>query len=410
MRRKTRFVCVSDTHGYTPSEAGFKLPAGDVLIHAGDLTNKGSMSELRRTMEWISKADFEIKLIVAGQSFFFLPEDARRRSIERIAWASRHSLLVVHATALPGPLYYLTASSITQLTDSIGNHDITLDPEFYAKHGQSLHGDQLEDPRQCIELVTGSEPSVVLLQHQAAVIRLTRADGPKTAFKVFGSPYSQFQGEWAFGYETSNATALWSQIPLDADVIVTHTPPRSHCDQKPNGTFVGCDALRQALSRVRPLLAICGHVHEGRGYERVRWPALIRAGPDADGVGVGRGLLPLPPPGSKKQSLVDLTGKRAERLDSEGFSCSPASPSQMSPSSGGSAVSEQGPPPSLSAADTHGLDHVLQTLRKETCIVNAAVVATSWPHRGGKRFNAPIVVDLELPVWQDAAAADSQCI
>jgi predicted phosphodiesterase len=71
MRRKTRFVCVSDTHGYTPSEAGFKLPAGDVLIHAGDLTNKGSLSELRRTMEWISKADFEIKLIVAGQSFSF---------------------------------------------------------------------------------------------------------------------------------------------------------------------------------------------------------------------------------------------------------------------------------------------------------------------------------------------------
>lgn len=70
MRRKTRFVCVSDTHGYTPSEAGFKLPAGDVLIHAGDLTNNGSMSELRRTIDWISKADYEIKIIVAGQSIF----------------------------------------------------------------------------------------------------------------------------------------------------------------------------------------------------------------------------------------------------------------------------------------------------------------------------------------------------
>lgn len=68
MLRKTRFVCVSDTHGYTPSDAGFKLPAGDVLIHAGDLTNNGSMTELCRTMDWISKADFEIKIIVAGQS------------------------------------------------------------------------------------------------------------------------------------------------------------------------------------------------------------------------------------------------------------------------------------------------------------------------------------------------------
>lgn len=69
MRRKTRFVCVSDTHGYTPAEAGFKLPAGDALIHAGDLTNKGRMSELRKTVDWISKADYEVKIIVAGQSF-----------------------------------------------------------------------------------------------------------------------------------------------------------------------------------------------------------------------------------------------------------------------------------------------------------------------------------------------------
>lgn len=69
MRLKTRFVCVSDTHGYTPAEAGFKLPAGDVLIHAGDLTNMGKMSELRKTIDWISKADFEVKIIVAGQSF-----------------------------------------------------------------------------------------------------------------------------------------------------------------------------------------------------------------------------------------------------------------------------------------------------------------------------------------------------
>lgn len=68
MRRKTRFVCVSDTHGYTPSEAGFKLPAGDVLIHAGDLTNTGSTNELRKTMDWISRADFETKIVVAGQS------------------------------------------------------------------------------------------------------------------------------------------------------------------------------------------------------------------------------------------------------------------------------------------------------------------------------------------------------
>ena len=49
-RRKTRIVCISDTHNQTP-----KLPAGDVLIHAGDLTNQGSYSELKRTMQWLEK-------------------------------------------------------------------------------------------------------------------------------------------------------------------------------------------------------------------------------------------------------------------------------------------------------------------------------------------------------------------
>ena len=64
--RRTRIVCVSDTHGYTPSEAGFQLPAGDVLIHAGDLTNKGRKSELQRTLQWIQNADYEVKIVVAG--------------------------------------------------------------------------------------------------------------------------------------------------------------------------------------------------------------------------------------------------------------------------------------------------------------------------------------------------------
>jgi len=35
----------------------------------------------------------------------------------------------------------------------------------------------------------------------------------------------------------------------------------------------------------------------------------------------------------------------------------------------------------------------------ETCIINAAIMANSWG--GPKRFNKPIVVDIELPVWDD---------
>jgi 3',5'-cyclic AMP phosphodiesterase CpdA len=61
--RKTRIVCISDTHNQTP-----KLPPGDVLIHAGDLTNQGSYSELKKTVEWLEKTDYEAKIVVAGMS------------------------------------------------------------------------------------------------------------------------------------------------------------------------------------------------------------------------------------------------------------------------------------------------------------------------------------------------------
>lgn len=64
--RRTRIVCISDTHNSSPADGAFKLPAGDVLIHAGDLTNQGTLSELQKTLKWIEEADFEVKIVIAG--------------------------------------------------------------------------------------------------------------------------------------------------------------------------------------------------------------------------------------------------------------------------------------------------------------------------------------------------------
>ncbi len=61
--RKTRIVCISDTHNQTP-----KLPSGDVLIHAGDMTTQGSYAELRKTVEWLEKTEFQAKIVIAGRS------------------------------------------------------------------------------------------------------------------------------------------------------------------------------------------------------------------------------------------------------------------------------------------------------------------------------------------------------
>ncbi len=64
--RKTRIVCVSDTHNACPADGAFKLPKGDVLIHAGDLTRQGTFKELKKTLDWIEEAEYEVKIVIAG--------------------------------------------------------------------------------------------------------------------------------------------------------------------------------------------------------------------------------------------------------------------------------------------------------------------------------------------------------
>ena len=56
----TRFVCISDTHSNTSIE----LPPGDVLIHAGDLTSRGTFRKLQRTINWLGSLPYEKKVYV----------------------------------------------------------------------------------------------------------------------------------------------------------------------------------------------------------------------------------------------------------------------------------------------------------------------------------------------------------
>lgn len=55
----TRFVCLSDTHAQT-----FDVPAGDVLLHSGDLSESGRHNELKRTIDWLGRLPHDVKMLV----------------------------------------------------------------------------------------------------------------------------------------------------------------------------------------------------------------------------------------------------------------------------------------------------------------------------------------------------------
>lgn len=189
-------------------------------------------------------------------------------------------------------------------------------------------------------------PSIIYLQHSRAEIPII---DKHTTLRVFGSPYSEESKthKWAFQYATGAAESIWSAIAPDTDILITHTPPRGYVDQSRHWSSGGCPVLARNVERIKPLLHVCGHCHEGRGAQVVRW--INQTELDATEHCT---VYTWEDPGanSKKQSLLDLTGKTGHKLQAG----------------------------------------------SETAIVNASIMARSFG-QGTRQFNKPIVVDVLLP-------------
>jgi predicted phosphohydrolase len=65
-----RIVCISDTHNTTPD-----VPDGDILLHAGDMTNSGSFDELQAQINWLNSLSHKYKVCIAGNHDLLLDAD-----------------------------------------------------------------------------------------------------------------------------------------------------------------------------------------------------------------------------------------------------------------------------------------------------------------------------------------------
>ena len=63
-----KIIAISDTHGL---HSQLKLPPGDILIHAGDISVKGTERETVGIMNWFSQQDFKHKILIAGNHDFY---------------------------------------------------------------------------------------------------------------------------------------------------------------------------------------------------------------------------------------------------------------------------------------------------------------------------------------------------
>lgn len=64
---EVKFLIISDTHGKNIWEERKQMPPKvDVVLHCGDLSQIGGLSEYRTTMEMLGKIPAELKLVIAG--------------------------------------------------------------------------------------------------------------------------------------------------------------------------------------------------------------------------------------------------------------------------------------------------------------------------------------------------------
>jgi predicted phosphodiesterase len=209
-----RITILSDTHTRHGLIPMKDLPGGDILIHSGDIMNSGyDKNNILDFCEWFSN-------IKGYNDKFFIA----------------------------------------------GNHDrlFELEPEVVKGY--------LKD-----------YPMIDYLEDEEAVLYFDGPNGdfPEDNIRIYGLPHTPEFYSWAFNVPRNShkMQEIMNNIPDNTDILVTHGPPYGILDtiSSENDQALGCEVLRERVKQVKPRLHIFGHIHGGRGIERIDGTLFINA-------------------------------------------------------------------------------------------------------------------------------------
>ena len=135
-----KFVAISDTHCRHRS---LRLPKGDVLLHAGDITYRSTPAEVVDFLDWFGRLPFQHKIFIAGNHDFYF-EREKAATIQRLLPEGVHYLkdeaLVVGGVKIWGspytPWYYRWAFN-KRRGEPLAKHwnNIPADTDVLLTHG-----------------------------------------------------------------------------------------------------------------------------------------------------------------------------------------------------------------------------------------------------------------------------------
>lgn len=96
--------------------------------------------------------------------------------------------------------------------------------------------------------------------------------------KFYGSPWQPPFMNWAFNVPRELLYKYWEKIPIDTDILITHSPPQEILDYaKYTQTHEGCSSLRYYVEKIKPTCQIFGHLHESYGHMVVGGTLFVNA-------------------------------------------------------------------------------------------------------------------------------------
>ncbi len=123
------------------------------------------------------------------------------------------------------------------------------------------------------ELRAAAFPGMTVLHGEVTV-----AQGVTVFGLGYGVPLTPF-GTWSCDLTDADAAGMLAAC-ASCDILVTHSPPKGVADRASDGTSLGSTAIRNAIERLQPMLAVCGHIHESWGVEgQIGRTRIVNLGP-----------------------------------------------------------------------------------------------------------------------------------
>jgi Icc-related predicted phosphoesterase len=202
-----KIVAIADTHH---QHHQLKLPAGDMILHAGDVSKRGEEGEIMDFLDWFKGLDYRYKIFIAGNHDFFF----ERASPEKIK------------EMIPPNVIYLCDSGVTIEGINIWGSPVTpffFDWAFNRERGEAIskHWDLIPNGTDILMThgpVAGILDATVHGEHVGCSDLLKKVKELKPGYYIGGHIHE------AYGMVESNGTTFLNASVLDVRYRLMNEP------------------------------------------------------------------------------------------------------------------------------------------------------------------------------------------